>query len=79
MTRALGFRRHDYVEKQVGVGINQTGQYGGAAQINGLDAGRRVSLQLRRSTNLFDLSVSISTAAGESTFPVRGSGSPSFD
>src|SRR6266849_2930985 len=32
---------HNHVEEQVGVTVNQPGQQGGAAQIDGLDAGRR--------------------------------------
>jgi len=57
----------------VGVTVNQPGQQGGAAQIDGLDAGRRIGLHSRRRTNFFDLAVFNQPAAGESTFPVRGS------
>ena len=57
MARALGFWRHNYVEQQVSMTVNQSGQQGGTAKINGVDARRRVSLHPRREANLLDLAV----------------------
>jgi hypothetical protein len=45
------------VEKQVAVTVNQAGQQGRAAQADNLDASRRVSLNPRRWSSLFDLAV----------------------
>ena len=48
IARDLGFRRDVYVEKQVGVTVDQPGQQGRIAEIDGLDAGRRSPLDSRR-------------------------------
>jgi hypothetical protein len=52
----LGFRRDNHIKKQMCVAVDQTGQQGGAPQIDGLHA-RCMRLHLRRRTNLFDLAV----------------------
>ena len=56
---AQRFRRGwDYdVEKQVRVTVNQSGQQGHAAQIDGLGASRRVRLHPSRRANFLDLAV----------------------
>jgi len=57
MTRALGLWRHNHVEKQMRVTVNQSGQESGVAQINCLRTGGHVALELRRRADLFDLSI----------------------
>ncbi len=54
MTRPLDFRWADRVNQQVCVTVDQPGQQSHGAEIDGLDPRRRVTLHLRRRTNLFD-------------------------
>jgi hypothetical protein len=55
--RTLLFCGHSYVEKQVGVTVNQPRHQGCAAQINSSETCRCMRLHLGRRTNLLDLAV----------------------
>src|SRR5262249_38213724 len=53
----FGFYGHSDVKQKVGVTVNQPGQQCCAAEINCLDAGRRISFQSRGRADFLDLPV----------------------
>src|SRR5437879_5975864 len=78
MALLFQFRRHNDVEEQVCVTIDQTGKQSCAAEIDRFDVGGSASLHLRRRANFLDLAVFNQHGGGRND-PVRGSTSrPAF-
>jgi hypothetical protein len=57
VARALGFRGHNYVDKQVSVTVDKPRQQGRAAEVDRFNVAGCVSLNVCRRTNFFDFAV----------------------